>query len=86
LGVVGFQIEMNFFFSLVGILTNLRRCRLQIENLKKLIFVDKNWPNDPRIGYKFPSNLMKFLEKDVDLKKELEKFEGEFERDEVVEV
>jgi hypothetical protein len=59
---------------------------LQTENLKKLIFVNKNWPNDPRIGYKFPSNLMEFLEKDVDLKKELEKFEGEFERDEVVEV
>jgi hypothetical protein len=29
---------------------------------------------------------MESLEKDVDLKKELEKFEGEFERDEVVEV
>ncbi len=86
MGVAGFQIEIKIFFSLVGILTNLRRCRLQIENLKKLIFVNKNWPNDPRIGYKFPSNLMEFLEKDVDLKKELEKFEGEFERDEVVEV
>ncbi len=29
---------------------------------------------------------MEFLEKDVDLKEELEKFEGEFEKDEVVEV
>ncbi len=29
---------------------------------------------------------MEFLEKDVDLEKELEKFEGEFERDEIVEV
>jgi hypothetical protein len=26
---------------------------LQIENLKKLPFVNKNWPNDPRIGCKF---------------------------------
>jgi hypothetical protein len=29
---------------------------------------------------------VEFLEKDVDLKEELEKFEGEFEKDEVVEV
>jgi hypothetical protein len=29
---------------------------------------------------------MKFLEKDVDLEEEFEEFEGEFERDEVVEV
>jgi hypothetical protein len=29
---------------------------------------------------------VEFLEKDVDLEKELEKFEGEFERDEIVEV
>jgi len=29
---------------------------------------------------------MEFLEEDVDLKKESEEFEGEFERDEVVEV
>jgi hypothetical protein len=29
---------------------------------------------------------MEFLEKDVDLEEELEKFEGEFKRDEVVEV
>jgi hypothetical protein len=51
-----------------------------------LIFVDKNWPNDPRIGCKCPSNLEEFLEKGCKLEKELEKFEGEFERDEVVEV
>jgi hypothetical protein len=29
---------------------------------------------------------MEFLEKDVDLEEELEDFEGEFERDEVVQV
>jgi len=59
---------------------------LQIENLKKLIFVNKNWPNNPRIGCKYPFNLLEFLEKDMDLKEQLEKFEGEFKRDEVVEV
>jgi hypothetical protein len=42
LGVVRFQIETKRIFSLVGILTNLRRSCLQIENLKKLIFVNQN--------------------------------------------
>ncbi len=31
-------------------------------------------------------NLLEFFERDMDLEEELEKFEGEFERDEVVEV
>jgi hypothetical protein len=61
---------------LVKILTNLRGCHLQIENLEKLIFVNKNWPNDARIICKFPSNLVEFLEKDVNLEEEFEKFES----------
>jgi hypothetical protein len=85
LGVIGSQIEIERFFSLARILSNLRRCHLQIENSEKLIFVNKNWPNDPRIGCKFPSNLVKFLEEDVNLEKGLEKFKGEFKRDEIIE-
>jgi hypothetical protein len=50
--------------------------------VKKLIFVKKNWLNDPRIGCKYPYNLIDFFERDIDLKEELK----EFERDEVVEV
>jgi hypothetical protein len=42
LGVVGFQIETKRIFSLVGILTNIRKCCLETENLEKLIFVNKN--------------------------------------------
>jgi Holliday junction resolvase len=80
LGVIGSQIEIESKYS------NLKRCHLQTENLEKLIFVNKNWPNDLRIGCKSPSNLLKFLERDVNLKKEFKKFEGEFEVDEVVEV
>jgi hypothetical protein len=57
LGVVGFQIEIERIFSLDGMLTNLRRCHLQTENLEKLIFVNKIQPNDLRIGYKSPSKL-----------------------------
>jgi hypothetical protein len=33
-----------------------------------------------------PFNLLEFLERDVDLEEELKEFEGEFEKDEVVEV
>jgi hypothetical protein len=50
-----------------------------------LIFVNKNWPIDPRIGCQCPSNLIDFFEKDINIEKELEEFEGDFERDEVVE-
>jgi hypothetical protein len=86
LGIVRSQIEIEMIFSLATILINLRRCRLQTVNLNKLIFVNKNWLNDLRIGCKSPSNLLEFLEKDMNLEKELEEFEGEFERDEIVEV
>jgi hypothetical protein len=46
----------------------------------------QNWFSDPRIGCKSPSNLIEFLKKDINFKKKLKEFEGEFERDEVVEV
>jgi len=55
-----------------------------IKNKDKLIFVSKNWPNDPRIICFFFS-LVDFIEIDLNLEKELEEFEGAFERDEVVE-
>jgi hypothetical protein len=38
---VGFQIEIERIFSLAKIFTNSRRCGLQIENLEKLIFINK---------------------------------------------
>jgi hypothetical protein len=52
LGIVGCQIEIERIFSLIGILTSLRRYHLQSKKLDKLIFVSKNWPNDLRIGCK----------------------------------
>jgi hypothetical protein len=58
---------------LVGILTNLRRCHLQTKCLEKLIFVNKNQPNDPRIGCKSPFNLLEFLERDINLEEDLKK-------------
>jgi hypothetical protein len=41
---------------------------------------------DPRIGYKSPFSLVEFIDINVDLEKELEEFEGSFERDEVVDL
>jgi len=40
--IMGLQIEIEKVFSLVGILTNLKRCKLKIDNLDKLIFINKN--------------------------------------------
>jgi len=65
LGRVVCQIKSEILFSLVGIITSLRRCRLQSKNLENLIFVNKNWPNDPRIGCKSPSSWVKFIENDL---------------------
>jgi hypothetical protein len=61
----------KFIFSLASILTNLRKCHLQLENLEKLNFVSKNWPHDARVGCKSPSNLVEFIEMDEQLEKEL---------------
>ncbi len=62
--VVISQIETKIIFSLAGIVvTNLMRCCLKLYNLKRLIFVNKNWPNDANVSCKvFPSleELIKF--------------------------
>jgi hypothetical protein len=42
--------------------------------------VNKNWPNDLRIGYKPFSNLMELIETNTNLDEKLEEFEGRFER------
>jgi hypothetical protein len=41
LGIVRSQIKTERIFSLVGILTNIRKCNLQSKNLENLIFVSK---------------------------------------------
>jgi hypothetical protein len=51
LRIVRSQIEMKRTFSLIGILTNFFKSHLQMTNLEKLIFVNKNWLTDPRVGF-----------------------------------
>lgn len=54
------QIDIKRIFTLVGMLTNLRR----------LIFVSKNWPNDPRVGFFLLSNLIELIEAYASLEEE----------------
>jgi hypothetical protein len=60
LGIVRSQIEIEIYFSLVNILTNLKRYCLY--NLEKFYFLSKNWLNDPRVGCKPPSNLRELIQ------------------------
>jgi hypothetical protein len=53
---------------------------------RKVDICEKNWPNKFRVGCKSPSNLVEFLERDVNLEDELENFEGDFEKSGIVEV
>ncbi len=73
-------------FSLTSILTHLRRCCLQLENLENLIFVSKSWPNDPKDGCKPPSNLVELIQTNLGFEEELEELEGPFERNEIVDI
>jgi hypothetical protein len=55
-----------------------------IKNFRKFIFLSKNWPSDPIDGCKLPFNLVKLIQINLGFEKELEEFEGSFERDELV--
>ncbi len=70
LGIVRSQIGTKRIFSLTKILTNLKKCCLQSKHLEKLIFVKKNWPNDPKIDCKSPSSLVDLIQTNVDLQEE----------------
>jgi hypothetical protein len=86
LEIIDSQIETKRIFSLIRILTNLRGCHLQLEKLEKLNFVNKNWPNDCRVGCKSLSNFLEHIGIDGDLEEELKQFERVFEKDEIVDL
>lgn len=67
------RLKLKDFFPWLECLLTLRDvvCKLIFF---KLIYVNTNWPNDLRVGYKYPSNLVKFFERDIDLKEKLEFF------------
>ena len=76
-GIPGSQIECERVFSIAGLLTGLRRCRLGSRNLEQLVLLVKNWPDDPRLGIE---KLHASIEEFVDLEAELvAQLEDEFE-------
>ncbi len=70
--VVGFQIETKHIFPLVVILTNLHQCKLQIDKLERLTFVNKKWPNNLRLGCNNPKDTEEVVELEIELACELE--------------
>jgi hypothetical protein len=83
--IVGSQIETKMIFSLVRLLTNLKKCCLQSKKIKRLIFVNKNWPNDFKIDCKPPFNLVELIEKDFNFET-IKEFEDSFEWNELLNI
>jgi thiol-disulfide isomerase/thioredoxin len=59
LGIPGSQIETERIFSVVGILSNLRRSKIGI-----LVMIYKNWPHDCRMGTSMYEHLADFYAKE----------------------
>jgi hypothetical protein len=64
LGIPGSQIETERIFSVVGILSNLRRSKIGIDNLDILVMIYKNWPHDCRMGTSMYEHLADFYAKE----------------------
>ncbi len=72
---------------LANIFSNLRRCRLQLDNFYVFIFISKIWPINPRNGCKpSPLTFSGVNWKLFRFEKELEEFEGSFEHNEIVDI
>jgi hypothetical protein len=56
---------------------------LEPKNYENLIFVNKNWPNDVKVGCKAPSNLVELIDSETNLEDKLNEFEGSLEQDEL---
>jgi hypothetical protein len=48
------RIKIECILFIVGILIALHRCHVQMNNMDKLIFVNKNWLFNPQFGYLKP--------------------------------
>jgi hypothetical protein len=85
LEIVKFQIEPMNLFPLTKNLTDLKKCHLQSKNLKNLILMNKNWPNDAKVGCKAFNNLVDFIDSELNLELKLDEFECSFQQDELKE-
>jgi hypothetical protein len=61
LRILGSHIETKHVFSLVGVLKALRRYELQVDNLDQMVFVVKNWRDDPRLNCSWHKDFTSFL-------------------------
>jgi hypothetical protein len=66
LRIIGSQIEIEKIFLLTHILTNLKKCHLQLKYIENLISMNKNWPNDVRVGCKALSSFLKLIDCEID--------------------
>ncbi len=57
-------------FSLAGVLTTLKHCHLQVENMDRIIIVVKNWLDDPHHNCKPNANLKEYLKEEDSLVKD----------------
>jgi hypothetical protein len=64
LGIPGSQIETERIFSVAGILSNLHRSKIGIDNLDILVMIYKNWPHDCRMGTSMYEHLADFYAKE----------------------
>nr|XP_024402695.1 uncharacterized protein LOC112295398 isoform X2 [Physcomitrium patens] len=54
LGIVGSQVETERIFSVVGLISAIRRRHLCTDNLDKLVLIRENWEEDSRSGSEEP--------------------------------
>ncbi len=59
---------MNAFFHWSIFLQIFRKCCLQCDNFEILIFINKDWSNDPKVDCITLFNLVKLIEMDMELK------------------
>ncbi len=45
-GILGSKIEVEYIVIIVGVLTLVCRCKLEVENIDKLVIILNNWPFD----------------------------------------
>lgn len=70
-----FTIPILVLWTRLGKKTLIERNVVYNQNFKKkLIFVNKNWPNDCRVGCKSPSNLVELIKTTFDIKEKLKEF------------
>ncbi len=67
LGIMGSQIETKCVFSLANVLTTLKHCHLQVENMDQIIIVVKNWPSGPCHNCKPNVDLKEYCKEETSL-------------------